>query len=235
MIDIGRGATTIRKARADELPRISAILADAFYDDPAMRWAIDDDRRRRDLLERAFGLFLRTLWFKQDECYTTAGTAGAIVWELPGQWKTGLVDQLRLFGPMARIYGRRLPRILRALAALESNHPVEPHFYLPLVGVQPGWQGRGLGTALLRPILDRCDDENVPAYLEASSPRNRDLYERHGFRVTEEFLLGPGSPPLWRMWRTPNHRGSREAAARLAGWRDPLDVSPAQGDNARRR
>jgi hypothetical protein len=41
------------------------------------------------------------------------------------------------------------------------------------------------------------------AYLEASSPRNRGLYEHHGFGVTEEFSLGAGSPPLWRMWRDP--------------------------------
>ena len=47
------------------------------------------------------------------------------------------------------------------------------------------------------------DRDGVAAYLEASSPRNRVLYERHGFEVTEEFTLGRGSPPLWRMWRAP--------------------------------
>ena len=126
------------------------------------------------------------------------------MWELPGQWKLGVLDQLRLLPSMARINGRLLPRILRAIAALESNHPVEEHYYLPFVGVEPEWQGRGLGVALMRPVLDRCDQEKVPAYLEASSPRNRALYERHGFDVTEEFYLGAGSPPLWRMWRAPN-------------------------------
>jgi hypothetical protein len=60
----------------------------------------------------------------------------------------------------------------------------------------------------MRPVLDRCDAEKVPAYLEATSPRNRALYERHGFEVTEEFTLGPESPPLWRMWRPPNNSGS---------------------------
>ena len=64
----------------------------------------------------------------------------------------------------------------------------------------PGW---GLGAALLRPVLDRCDAEKIPAYLEASSPRNRALYERHGFEVTEEFAVGRGSPPVWRMWHAP--------------------------------
>jgi GNAT superfamily N-acetyltransferase len=206
-IDIARAAherETVRRARPDEAQRLAAILAHAFCDDPVMRWVIPDDARRGELLERMFGLYLRRLWFRQDECYTTARLVGASVWERPGQWKAGLVDQLRLLPSLARINGRRLPRILRTLAALESNHPVEPHYYLPLVGVEPEWQGRGLGAALMRPILERCDDENLPAYLEATSPRNRGLYERHGFAVTEQFSLGPGSPPLWRMWRTPH-------------------------------
>jgi len=208
MIDIARAvheAGTVRKATADEAEALAAILGRAFYDDPVMRWVITDDRRRGELLEQSFGLYLRKLWLKQDECYTTGGSVGAIVWERPGQWKVGTVDQLRLLPSMARVNGRLLPRIMRGLAALEANHPAEPHYYLPLVGVELEWQGRGLGTALMRPVLDRCDVEKVPAYLEATSPRNRALYERHGFEVTEEFSLGPGSPPLWRMWRPPNN------------------------------
>jgi GNAT superfamily N-acetyltransferase len=206
MVDIARAAQesgTVRKARLDEAGKLAAILARAFYDDPAMKWVLVDGTRRLGLLERSFELYLRKLWFKQDECYTTGSQAGAIVWELPGQWKLGIVEQLRMVPSMLRVNGRVLPRILRSLAALESNHPAAPHYYLPFVGVEPEWQGRGLGTALMRPVLDRCDDEKLGAYLEASSPRNRALYERLGFEVTEQFSLGSRSPPLWRMWRDP--------------------------------
>ena len=149
-------------------------------------------------------MFLRRLWFAQDECYTTENVAGAIVWELPGRWKAGMLDQLRLLPAMLAINGRLLPRWGRALATMESHHPAEPHYYLPVVGVEPQWQGHGLGTSLLRPVLERCDGQKLPAYLEASSPRNRALYQRHGFVVTGQFSVGPGSPPLWPMWRTPN-------------------------------
>jgi GNAT superfamily N-acetyltransferase len=207
MIDIARAAheaATVRKAKSHELDSLAAVLARAFYDDPVFRWVVNDDSRRLRFLQRSFHLYLRRLWFAQDECYTTETVAGAIAWELPGQWKTGILGQLRLLPSMLAINGRLLPRILRALAATESNHPVEPHYYLPVVGVEPEWQGRGLGTALMRPVLERCDDEKLPAYLEASSPLNRALYERHGFHVTEQFAVGPGSPPAWRMWRAPN-------------------------------
>ena len=207
MIDLAQAAheaATVRKATPHELDSLAAVLARAFHDDPVARWMVTDDGRRLRFLQRNFRLFLRRLWFEQDECYTTENVAGAIVWERPGQWKTGMLDQLRLLPSMLAINGRLLPRWERALATMESHHPAEPHYYLPVVGVEPQWQGHGLGTSLLRPVLERCDDEKLPAYLEASSPRNRALYQRHGFKVTGQLSVGPGSPPLWPMWRTPN-------------------------------
>ena len=76
---------------------------------------------------------------------------------------------------------------------MESGHPTVPHYYLDSLGVEPEWQGRGLGSALMQPVLARCDLERMPAYLNAGSPRSRDLYLRHGFAVTEEFRLPEGS------------------------------------------
>ena len=60
----------------------------------------------------------------------------------------------------------------------------------------------GIGSALIQPILDVCDRDEVPAYLESSKERNIDFYARHGFRVTDELAL-PDGPPVWPMWRDP--------------------------------
>jgi ribosomal protein S18 acetylase RimI-like enzyme len=197
-------AASVRKATTAEIPAVAVALAQAFHEDPVFTWVLSADPKRARMLRRGFELFLRKVWMEHEETYTTAGVAGAAVWEPPDQWKLSPGRQLRLAPAMVAVFRRRLPRVLSALAALEASHPTGPHYYLPFVGVAPRWQGRGLGGALLAPILQRCDTERVPAFLEASTPRNRALYERHGFEVMEEFRLGRSAPPQWRMWREPS-------------------------------
>jgi ribosomal protein S18 acetylase RimI-like enzyme len=89
------------------------------------------------------------------------------------------------------------------MGRMGEHHPTEPHWYLPYIGVDPTRQGQGHGSALLERGLSRCARDGLPAYLEASSPRNRALYERHGFQAFAEIQVAD-SPPLWPMWRNPS-------------------------------
>jgi len=91
---------------------------------------------------------------------------------------------------------------LRGLSLIEHEHPREPHWYLPFLGVVVEQQGRGIGSVLLEAVLARCDADGLPAYLEATCEDNRRLYERHGFAVRQQLAL-PEGPPLWAMWREP--------------------------------
>jgi GNAT superfamily N-acetyltransferase len=194
----------VRNLIDDEVPTVSRSMARAFFDDPVVgEWCLADESRRMRRLERVFELFLRRVYLAHDECYTPDGLAGGAFWLPPGKWKLGVLSDLRLIARLAPIAGSATPRILRVLSFIEAQHPHEPHYYLQFLGVEPDWQGRGVGSALLRPILERCDREGVPAYLEATSERSAALYERHRFAVVEEVGLPGGGPPLWRMWREP--------------------------------
>jgi ribosomal protein S18 acetylase RimI-like enzyme len=192
----------VRKVIPADLKAVVEATARAFYDDPVFSWAFPSDERRLEQLERGFTLFASRVWFPQDAAYTTDRLIGGAFWMPPGTWHLSPFAQLRMLPAMAMISRGDLPRILRLLNAVEAKHPHEPHWYLPVIGVSPEWQGRGFGAALMRPVMERCDRDELPAYLEASSPRNRALYERHGFATVEEMRV-KDSPPFWRMWREP--------------------------------
>jgi RimJ/RimL family protein N-acetyltransferase len=196
-------ATTVRTAGVNEGPGVAGVLARAFYDDPVLSWFFRDDSRRMAQLESVFGFLGDRVWFVHKLTYTTDRVVAAAVWVPPERWRVSPLDQLRMMpGFVASLGLRDLPHALRGFNLLESKHPHDRHYYLPLVGVEPSWQGKGLGTAVMRPMLERCDHERVPAYLEATTPRNRALYERVGFEVVDEFSF-PKGPPMWPMRRAP--------------------------------
>lgn len=85
---------------------------------------------------------------------------------------------------------------------IDHYHPLFPHWYLPLIGVEPIHQGRGYGSALLLQVLQRCDRDRLPAYLEASNPNHLSFYEHHGFVAIGQIQAG-SSPPILPMLRQP--------------------------------
>jgi ribosomal protein S18 acetylase RimI-like enzyme len=89
-------------------------------------------------------------------------------------------------------------------SAMAEAHPEEPCFYLAFIGVAPRLQGAGLGTLLLERTLARVDAARAGAYLENSNPRNLNLYERAGFKVTREIVARRDAPPMFAMWRPAN-------------------------------
>ena len=194
----------IKKVTEADVPLVANAMARGFYEDPLIgHWVFSDESRRMQRLERGFDLYVRRIWLRHGECYTTDRLIGGAMWMPPGTWHLNVLQQLWLVPPMVMALGRDMPRLMRLLNAFEAKHPHDPHYYLSAIGVEPEWQGRGFGAALLRPIIERCDRERLPAYLEATSPSSRALYERHGFEVVEEMTV-KDSPPAWRMWREPS-------------------------------
>jgi GNAT superfamily N-acetyltransferase len=178
---------------------LARTLARAFEDDPVMSWLFPKARLRRN--EVFFRLRLRTL-LEQEEVWTTTDHAGAALWALPDRWRTTLREYLTTGPTMAWALRHRLPLGLLGLWRVEDLHPREPHMYLAVLGTDPDHRGKGLGGALMAPVLEDCDRDGIPAYLESSTERNVDFYARFGFRVTSELDL-PRGPRVWPMWREP--------------------------------
>ncbi len=193
----------VRAATPDDLPRIGAALAAAFADDPVWGYLAST---RANWPARA------AAWFKADaraqmrghgEVLVDDKVRGAAIWSPPDHWKGTTGEAVAIAVPSIRLFGSKLPRAIRVLIQMERAHPVDPpHWYLAVLGTDPAYQGAGVGSALIRSVLDRCDAQGLGAYLESSKEQNLAFYARHGFDLTQRCDPG-GQPPTWTMWRDP--------------------------------
>jgi ribosomal protein S18 acetylase RimI-like enzyme len=193
----------VRPARGEEVPQLAAMLARAFHDDPVMAWFMRNEDRRPKYAARFFAWQLHRL-LGQEQIHVAADGSAAALWALPGRWRESTWQALRLFVALVPALGSHLPSAARGVDRIERRHPEDPHLYLAALGTDPPAQGRGVGSALLRPGLELCDREGLPAYLESSKERNVAFYARFGFRVTEEVRMPADGPSLWLMWRDPS-------------------------------
>lgn len=192
--------TDARPADANEIPAIAASLAKAFHDDPVMLHMLRAPAKRERQMTTFFSTEMKRA-MKVGAVLTTDDQPAGAIWMAPGKWQIGNL-QLRSFVPVLVSWRSAITRSLRVLQLMEKVHPKEPHWYLAVLGTAPDHQGKGLGSSLVAPILRRCDDEGLPAYLESSKDSNVPFYRRHGFEVTGEIKV-PNGPTLWPMWREP--------------------------------
>lgn len=182
----------------------AGVLGRAFVDEPvsaAVYPQFSTEKRQRNLtadFEAELEVCLRRGW---PLMVLEAGkvVAAAVVYP-PGSYPTPLGDQIKIF--FKSIWGHDFYDLrpwLRWLAEIDKIHPQEPHYYLAFMGVEPGYQGRGFGSAILRHVAARADEAKTGCYLETASPQNVPLYQRFGFQVlVEKEIIGLRS---WFMWR----------------------------------
>lgn len=174
------------------------IITEAFADDPVINWTCNHPPS----LDLFFQLTL-PVFIPHQLTYLDPQERGAAAWLGPNQklkWPVTLssVAKIMKLGGMTGVY-----RMLLSVATTEKYHPKTPHYYLFAIGVTPGNKGQGLGTALITPLLKRCDDEGMPAYLENSKEENLAFYTGHGFKVLQQIQFAASAPPVWLMWREP--------------------------------
>lgn len=153
-----------------------------------------------------FGRFVARLGLLHGEVWTIEEGAGGAIWFAPGETPS-LLSSLRA-GVLTMPFHFGLEGMKRSaslgayLAARRAELMPEPHLYLVALGVDPAEQGRGLGRALLRPVLERADAEATPCYLETFLERTASFYSRLGFEVVHRDTI-PNGPAFWCMRREP--------------------------------
>ena len=174
-----------------------ATLTAAFIADPFFRWAFPDAENYLDAFPKLIAAYCGS-GIADGTAYSVSEFAGASIWLSPGN----AADE-EAAGAVIETTMRADKRedIFRVLEEMDKYHPHdEPLWYLPFIGVDAPYQGRGLGSALMKHALEVCDAQSTRAYLESSNPANISLYERHGFVVMGRIVVG-SAPPVHPMIR----------------------------------
>jgi GNAT superfamily N-acetyltransferase len=179
-----------------EEDRAIATVTTAFANDAVTRWVLPDPHLYLTYWPQLVGAFAGAA-FAGGTADSIDDHGGVALWLGPG-----VASDEEAMGALAveAIPEAEQDEVFAFMGQMGEYHPQDPHWYLPLIGVDPMKQGRGYGSALLVHALERCDRDGLPAYLEASSPRNKTLYARHGFEEIGVIQAG-SSPPMWPMLR----------------------------------
>jgi GNAT superfamily N-acetyltransferase len=184
---------------------LSDVIAEAFYPLPPSRWLIPDGPARRQVFPRYFRIFVHHA-LACGLVYTTPGRDAAALWLPVNADPAGPPPAYDV--ALAAATGAWVARFRAFDTALDQRHPAgTAHHHLALLAVRPGQQGQGTGSVLLAAHHAALDRGRAPAYLEAADQRTRQLYLRHGYQPWPgaPFHLPDGGPPMWPMWRDPQH------------------------------
>jgi ribosomal protein S18 acetylase RimI-like enzyme len=182
----------------------SAVLARAFFDDPAWVWLIPDPERRRRLLQP---LFRAGFDVTAADVWGTAGPVrGAARWLPPGRPAVRVAATLRALVTTPLRLGRSTGTFLaygRSVELMRTEVAGGAHWYLAGIGVDPDAQRRGIGGALLRPGLEGAARQHLPVVLLTNNEANLAFYREHGFEVVREGETPKDGPRAWAMVKRP--------------------------------
>jgi ribosomal protein S18 acetylase RimI-like enzyme len=182
----------------------------AFWDYPESTHLLPSERGRKHVLPRyllsdardaaRFDLLLGA--------EVDGAVVGAAAWIPPEAYPVSSRRQVRQVVDLAPAlpWGwRSLREARRGQRANGARHRLHPeHYYLRAIGVDPDAQSHGIGSSLVRPILELADRRRVGCFLQTATSANVSWYERFGFRVADEYRPTARWPLVWSMWRDPD-------------------------------
>lgn len=194
----------IRLATASDADVIAQLMIKVFDEDPLMNWFFRKDNKRAQGQKVFYDFVIKSYCLPQHLSWVTDDLQGAALWIPSEKWEPGFLMQISMASVIIRAFGLRNSLMkLRERQKIDTRHPKQAHYYLSCLGVNRDLRGRGIGTALLEPMLYRSDNEGRGCYLETTLERSVSFYQRFGFSVTETLLIGPEKIKVWLMWRNP--------------------------------
>lgn len=193
-----------RPLSGDDIDEAAAVVAAAYVEDPLCAFMLPIEATRVRSLRKFFRAYLRA---SGTGCVSVTGSpiGGVAIWSRPGENLSVSLRDLAAFLPLlATLYPIGLLRArpaLRLQDSLRARHAPPSHYYLDNVAVHPGQRGRGLASALIRPMLAEADAGGIATYTDTFTESNVAMYEHLGFRCVERADEARTGLTVWSLLR----------------------------------
>ncbi|KAF2478557.1 hypothetical protein BDY17DRAFT_328097 [Neohortaea acidophila] len=227
----------------DRLLQATKVLTKCFWDDPVVRFMMSSmtDEARKAYYPAYMHSLLKAAALNAAIFTEAADWACVAVWLLPGKtvdnpftmlqagllgclWRLGVVGVKRM---LVDYQGQSGDCKRRFLVDAHGKRFTRYH-YLFFIGTDPAARGQGLASRLIKEYQQKAAAEGLPIWLEATTPRSRDVYAKVGFEETTMMKLGEGTHAasgvpetggpgvcIWPMiWLPPSMQSGRIDAAK---------------------
>jgi len=200
----------IRKLSLEDLKIATEIMVEAYQNDPLWLYLVPNEKKRDNISRKFFKAFLM-LQFDSWEYYgVSSPLKGIALWKFPNPTKISTREKINVLlksGLIGFIFSRfilkyiKIIKIFNRMEALHKKYAVKPHYYLSSIGVKPEYQGKGVASKLIKPILLKADQESRSVYLETLTPENVPIYQHFGFKTVERVEFPKENLTMWALYR----------------------------------
>ena len=190
-----------------EIAQAGLVLDDAFREDPVFSAIFSGATS-----EQRIAFYTTTVQYGLKYGHVIAPSShleGIAVW-VPGKYAEMNLLRLVLSGAfwsgmkMGNEISQKIASVFTPIDQDRSELMQGRNFtYLLIIGVNPQYQGLGLGGKLLAALFAESEQTGLPIYLETETEENVRLYEHLGFSVLNMVTLPLIDLPMWEMIREP--------------------------------
>lgn len=179
----------MRKATYAEKELVTDILCKSFDNNLSVNYIVQQGKKRTKRLKILMAYSFEVC-FKFGDIFLSDDNKACALVVYPEKKKTTVSSVLLDINLMLKCIG--ITNILKALnreSRIKKIQPKERIYYLWFIGVDPKYQGSGIGTELMKEVIEDSRLKKRPLYLETSTLQNLPWYDKFGFKTYNELQL----------------------------------------------
>ncbi|MHB1178809.1 MAG: GNAT family N-acetyltransferase [Daejeonella sp.] len=177
------------KADYSDKKLIVDILASSFESNQSVNYIVQQDEKLLQRIRSLMDYSFEVCYAFGDVFLSDDKNACALVL-FPQQKKTTLKSILLDIKLIFNCVGiTSIGKAMDRESKIKNLQPKENMYYLWFIGVDPKYQGSGIGTQLMEEVIQDSKKKQLPVYLETSTIKNLPWYKKFGFEIYNELQL----------------------------------------------